>query len=964
MAYFSDFLRSQKLAGVIIIFLTFEVIGFVSADTKTISQSAQYLPDRVIVKFATGGIAGPQRGTLPAFTLPPAVAEILSNSGANEAEQLFAPPQNSLRKNVASIDLSTIYEIRFEKPVQVKKLIQLLRQQPDIVYAEPVYLRRLIYTPNDPAIGTQNYLNLIKAREAWDITKGDTNVVIGIVDSGVDWQHEDLRANIWRNYGEIPNNRRDDDNNGFIDDIRGWDFGGASGTADNDPREDVADHGTLVAGCASAVADNGVGVAGVGFKSKIMAIKVARGNLFGVIPNVLGYEGIVYAAENGAEVINCSWGGCGYSQFEQETIDYATQLGALVVAAAGNDGDERLFYPAAYRNVLAVTSTNSSDQKSSFSNYGFWVDVAAPGENIYATWQSTATRYTFGTGTSFSSPLVAGIAALVKAVHKDWTPGMIAEQIRLASDNINGQNPAFNRQLGSGRVNAFKAVTLQGTPAVRLAAISARETVGDNDGIFEPNEEIALSIKLTNFLEPVTNLTISFSSPSLYVSNLSGSKNLSSLGRGDTAQVAGTFNFRVAANAPGKYQAPFHFNFAAANYNDWEGLSILLRAPTGDLAVGNVATTITDFGAIGFLDYAECGAGAIGRGFEFPAGTPSALYHGGLILGTAANRVSDVSYGNADQDRFDFAAVAGGELNITPGKKATLEATSRFDDRAADAPLGLVVDQKAYAWANAPWNDFVILEYTIRNNTAQTINGLYAGYYLDWDIGKSDENFAGWDNANQLGYEWANGSVYYGITAVAPNRATAYRAVNNPTFVWTGFTDASKYQFMADGFQTVSGATADDWSQQLSYGPYSLAAGKTVTVAFAILGGTDLNDLRANAQAARGAYLTTAVDEAREETAPLQFELAQNSPNPFARRTAQSTTIHYNLAEPGAVSLRVYNLLGQEVAVLVQRWQNRGRYTAPWDGRDQRGLAVAAGVYFYQLRAPNFSATRKLIVVE
>ena len=961
MAYLFNFFKAPKPGCGGIILLNFILASLVSADTKT---TAPWLPDRVIVKFSTGNITGPRRGVLPAFTISPAAAGILSNFGANEVEPLFAPAPNILRKNATAMDLSTIYEIRFDRPVNVKKLVQLLREQPGVIYAEPVYLRRLVYTPNDPAIGTQNYLNLIKAREAWDITKGDTNVVIGIVDSGVDWQHEDLRTNIWRNYKEIANNRLDDDRNGFIDDIRGWDFGGASGTPDNDPREDVADHGTLVAGCASAAADNGVGIAGVGFKSKIMVIKAARGNLPGAIPNTLGYGGIVYAAENGADVINCSWGGCGYSQFEQDAIDYATQLGALVVAAAGNDGDDGFFYPAAYRHVLAVASTNSSDQKSSFSNYGFWVDVAAPGENIYATWQSTTTRYSFGTGTSFSSPIVAGIAALVKAVHQDWTPSMIAEQIRLNTDNINNPNPAYNRQLGNGRVNAFKAVSLPGTPAVRLAVISAREATGDNDGILEPNEEIALSIKLTNLLEPATNLTVSFSSASPYVSILSGSKNIGGLNRGDTTQVTGTFNFRVAANAPGNHQATFYFNFTAANYNDWEGGSILLRSPAGNIAIGNVATTLTDFGALGFQDYVECGGGALGRGFEFPLGTPSALYHGGLMIGAATNRVSDVSYGNVDQDRFDFAVVTGGELNIKPGQKATLEATSRFDDRTADAPLGLVVEQKAYAWAGVPWNDFVILEYTVRNNTAQTINNLYIGYYLDWDIGKSDENFAGWDNMNQLGYEWANAGAYYGITAVSPNRAAGYRAVNNPSFVWNGFTEASKYQFLSGGFQTVSGTTPDDWSQLLGYGPYSLAAGRSTTVAFAILGGTDLNDLRTNAQAARGAYLTTGVNESRDETVPLQFELMQNAPNPFAARPAPATEIHYSLAEPGPVSLRIFNLLGQEVAVLVQRLQNRGRYAVQWDGRDRRGLAVPAGVYFYQLRAPGFSATRKMMVVE
>jgi len=957
------------------IFLNFLVVSFVFAGIKTSAPSAQFLPDRVIVKFAAGSIAGPQRAALPAYVMPTKVAAILSGFGAVETEQLFPPAQNLLQKNSGTGDLSAIYEFRFDRPVDVIKLARLLRQQQNVVYAEPVYIRKIFYTPNDPNLGVQQHLTLIKAREAWDLTKGDTSVVIAIIDTGVDWQHVDLRANIWRNHKEIPNNRIDDDRNGYVDDIRGWDFGGLTGTPDNDPREDAADHGTLVAGVASAVTDNGLGVAGVGFNCKIMPVKVSQHNVRTSDGSALilhGYKGIVYAADNGAHVINCSWGGGGGSQLEQEVMDYATQRGALVVAAAGNEDTNALLFPAAYRNVLSAAGTDNADRRAIFftsgSTYGYWVDVSAPAIDVYTTQQSTFSPYTSGDGTSFSSPIVAGLAALVKAVHKDWKPQQIAEQIRLAADNIDSKNPAaFARQLGYGRVNAQRAVqTTFKTPAVRLADYSLRETVGDQDGIFEANEEVAVTVKLANLLEPVSNLAVTLTENSSFVTVLSPAQNVSAIGTGDSIALAGTFNFRIAAGAPASHLVTFYMNFSAVNYSDWQGFTVVLRPLYGDLVAGNVATTLTSFGALGFEDYAQSsGGGHIGRGFEFPIGSPSALYHAGLILATAANRVSDVAYGNNTYDRYDFVTPAGGELNIKPGAKATVEATARFNDSAADSPLGLTVDQKAYAWANAPWNDFVILEYTIRNTTAQAINNLYAGFYLDWDIGDANNNLAGWDNANQVGYEFDAGSAYYGIAAVFPAKARNYRAVKNPDFVWDNkLTEALKYQFLTENFSVVGSDEPNDWSQLLSYGPYNIPPGQSVTVAFAILGGTDLNDLKTNAQAARGAYLTTGVAEAGDEIVPLQFALSQNSPNPFVVRTAPATMIHYHLAEPGPVRLRIFNLLGQEVAVLVQRWQNRGRYAAPWDGRDQRGLAVPAGVYFYQLHTPGFSATKKLIVVE
>ncbi len=934
----------------------------------------RYLPDRVIVKFATGAVAGPQRAALQASGMPAAVTEILAGFGAVEAEQLFparrlvadAAPRGAgqrLQKGSRPIDLSTIYEIRFSRPVNVAKAAQLLQQQPGVIYAEPVFLRKLSadpYSPNDSDLAKQTYLSNIKARDAWGVTRGDTSVVIAIVDTGVDWLHPDLAANIWRNHKEIPNNGIDDDGNGKKDDIRGWDFGGANGTEDNDPREEMPTHGTLVAGIAAAVADNNIGIAGVAYKSKIMPVKATSREFPNSIP--FGFKGIVYAAENGADIINCSWGSSGYSQIEQDVIDYATSLGALVVAAAGNEANDCPGYPAAYRHVLAVAATTSNDRLASFSSFGFWVDLAAPGTNIYGTWQPS-TYTSFQQGTSFSSPVVAGIAALVKSQHPNWTPGAVAEKVRLASDNVGSQNPGLDRQLGYGRANAQRAVLLSNTPGVRIDSLWFREVVGDKDGFLESNEEIAVSVRLKNFLEPANNLAVTLSENSAYVSLVSGGPQLVDIGRGGTVTMTDVFNFRVAANVPIGRTEVLYLNFSSSSYDDWQGFPITLGRVAGDLAVGNVATTISSFGAIGFNNYASCSGTQLGRGFEFPRGAKSALFHGGLILATAADHVSDVSYGNAEHDRYDFITVTGGDLSIQAGRRATMELTSRFNDGAAESPIGLTVDQKVYAWANAPWNDFVIVEYTISNTSAQTVDNIYAGVYLDWDIDDSNANFAGWDNANQLGYEWANGSAYYGVTAVSPSKAVSYRAVKNPDYVWSGFADASKYQFMTEGFKAVSSSEASDWSQLLSFGPYNLAAGKNVTVAFAILGGANLADLQANARAAHSAYLTTGV-ETPTEPVPLQFALAQSAPNPFTVKTAPAAEIRYSLAANGPVTLRLFNLLGQEVAVLASGVQSPGSYVVQWNGRDHRGAVVPSGVYFYQLKTPNFTATRKLIVVE
>ena len=244
--------------------------------------------------------------------------------------------------------LDRIIEIKYGSDVDPQYLASQIKKSADVEWAEPRYIYKTSYVPSDPSFSKQWSLTKINATQAWDVAKGDTSIIIGIVDTGIDWDHPDLAANIWTNKKEIPGNGIDDDNNGYVDDVRGWDFGGSTGTPDNNPMEDKPDHGTHVAGIASAVTDNGVGVASIGGNSKLMAVKTSTNSNRDSNGNPYisyGYEGIVYAVDNGAKIINCSWGGDGYSMDGETVIKYALAKGALVVAAAGNDMTFRRFLP-------------------------------------------------------------------------------------------------------------------------------------------------------------------------------------------------------------------------------------------------------------------------------------------------------------------------------------------------------------------------------------------------------------------------------------------------------------------------------------------------------------------------------------------------------------------------------------------------------------------------------------------
>jgi thermitase len=305
---------------------------------------------------------------------------------------------------------------------------------PNIESAEPYIVPLPVRDPNDPGRYSQWFLSKVDAREAWDIIWGTETEysIIAIVDTGVYWTHPDIYPNMWEGIGEDMYNY------------------------DGDPSEPYPIHGTHVAGCASEATNNGIGGAGMGWSARIMAVKGAdnSGNLSHV------WQGITWAADNGAHIINCSWGSIGYSSYEYNIINHVYSVhDVLVVAAAGNDDywePPYTHYPSAYNHVLGVAATNSSDLKPSWSNYGTWVDVSAPGQNIYSTWGSSS--YTTLSGTSMSSPIVAGLAGLVRAGDHGLDADETEALIESGADPMNSDYYYNQGWMGSGRINAYNSV--------------------------------------------------------------------------------------------------------------------------------------------------------------------------------------------------------------------------------------------------------------------------------------------------------------------------------------------------------------------------------------------------------------------------------------------------------------------------------------------------------------------------
>uniref|UniRef100_A0A832I3G7 T9SS type A sorting domain-containing protein n=1 Tax=Eiseniibacteriota bacterium TaxID=2212470 RepID=A0A832I3G7_UNCEI len=354
--------------------------------------------------------------------------------------------------------------------------------------------------PNDPDLALQWFVDHgdsadVELPGAWDVARGDTGVVIAILDTGVDLGHPDLAAQIWTNRGEIAGNGLDDDGNGFADDVHGWDFG--DGDADANPAPtfdalgmDVGFHGTFCAGIAAAATDNAEGIAGAGWACRLLPLKVS--NAAGEITSDALAAAMLYAVDAGASVMSLSLGAAaapGVPEFFQPLVDAADSAGVLVVAAAGNDGGDQPTYPAANDGVLAVGATDPAGARASFSNFGAWVDLAAPGALMWSAlcrnyeldvlsqilylylfgWDGVR-PYMFGDGTSFACPLVAGVAGLVRARFPTLSPAAVRARLVATGDPV-----AYDQPIGP-KLNAWRAVHAPPLAVAAAAADDARWT--------------------------------------------------------------------------------------------------------------------------------------------------------------------------------------------------------------------------------------------------------------------------------------------------------------------------------------------------------------------------------------------------------------------------------------------------------------------------------------------------------
>lgn len=586
----------------------------------------QFVPGVITIKLKPGvGDFGKQTGIV-SFGIR-SLDEKVAGFEVFQLEKRFRYNPAKLRADLP--DLSRIYKISFSEKYSLDEVVEAFSSDPNVEYADPEPIGSLAEVPDDPMYGLMQHLPQIWAPQAWDIHKGENGteeIVIAINDTGVDWEHEDLMSNIWQNLAEDYDNDGhtiefsgiqweldpgdlngvDDDGNGFVDDLVGWNFFTNTGDPSPITGNPFFVHGTHCAGIANATTDNATGIAAIAWNLKVMGICIDNDN---TIP--YAYDGIIYAAENGADIISNSWGsGTTFNNAHQEAIRYAAGLGSIVVAAAHNQNEPLIVYPASYADVIGVAAVSVDDTKAPYSNYTLFVDISAPGGGLDPGILSTVpgNGYEYAQGTSMATPLVAGCFGLLKSYRPDWSNDQLITQLLGTADNIDSLNPDYINLLGMGRVNAYRMLTEENVlPFLKLELLSVIPVDASGNGINQPGENVTLNFTLKNYAQGLDaeNVTVSISSDNPGINTISGSYTMT-IPSDTTFAINDQFQIQVAPDASSDVaHFTIHFETDSPVLMGQDMVFDVLVAPSGIFMYEGEANTQDYSGTFisGFLDH-------------------------------------------------------------------------------------------------------------------------------------------------------------------------------------------------------------------------------------------------------------------------------------------------------------------------------------------------------------------------
>lgn len=882
----------------------------------------------------------------------------------------FNKNNNSILSLSSRNNLSRIYRLVYRSLADSRTVAHKLSSMSGIDYSEAVPKRYFFSEPNDPLSQDQYYLRSISAMEAWDIFDSKDTVIVAVVDTGVDYLHLDLDEVVYQNNGEtgvdqFGNDKRsnltDDDNNGYIDDWRGWDFASSDTSGyDNDPYPGHM-HGTHVSGIIAAEINNSFGIAGISPNVKILPVKVS-GDSPGNRSIYNGYEGIIYAAENGADIINCSWGGPGYSEAESEIINAVVDLGVLVVGAAGNDGDLTNFYPASYDNVLSVTSVDEDDILSSFSNFSTTVDVSAPGTNIVSTIPEN--EFQSLSGTSMAAPVAVAVAALVKSVHHEYNVKQLIEHVKVSSDNIDPlQGDYLEGKIGTGRVNAFRAITIENPKSLIARMIAVKDDNSNN--IYEPRETITVDLNIENVLNPVSNITITASIDSKFDFSFTKDKiSIAKMNTNENIDFVDSIQFEIPNNIPLNYVFDLALEIKGDSLNAKAYITMTANPSYRTMDGNDIAATFNESGNLAFNDYPSNNQGI---GFRYQ-NSSNVLYEGALIVASAPDRISNVARGS-DQIRKDKSFFSDSPFNILKEETDLLVGGSNFKDNILVDEAGVQVSQQVYQYNRPELENILFIKYDILNTGLKATDSLFVGLFFDWDIGQGGQS-------NQISYLYEHGIGFcenltndtlpkIGVLLLNNRSANFFAIDNNGSGgenpgIYDGFDLDEKWRMISSGIgRDRSGIT--DVSMVLSGGPNRLSMGQSLDFVFCIIAGLTKEEIIESSKRAIDFAYNSGLIEDKYETLPKTYQVSDPYPNPGS---GEWISFELRLGNRFVVDVDLYDALGKKILDM----SDENSFGSGVHLVSFADINLPQGVYFLKIRLSNDEVddiiTKSIIIVK
>ncbi len=724
------------------------------------------------------------------------------------------------------IDLTRIFELEISLNISLDNAVKALLQDPAVEYAEKIRFHQPLYVPNDPSISPATpteHLNKVRAYQAWDTQKGSATMIMGIVDFGFTTTHPDMQANLHPAYFDFGNN----DTDLTLPHPYGY-------------------HGGTVSGLAAATPDNAIGVAGVGFDCRYLPIKFVSDDLNTQKPE----ESIEYAMNNGAKIINMSWGregstSGGASQYEEDFYNYCViNRDVVLVAAAGNTGVEQDWYPATYKNVVSVGGTAQNDDV--LSTYGRGLDILAPFNGFYTIYLSS---YNGGlNGTSFSSPIVSAGAALVRAQFPTLTAFQVRARLESTADNvILGYTPAnvatYQGKMGYGRLNIERALT-----DINVKNVRSSNHQTQNNGYILAGTTTTITADFKNYLTPTTALQATLTCFDSNITITDGNSILGAMATNTSkSNILDNFSIQVSPTTPTNLVCVFKIAYTDGTYTDFDYFTLLVNPDFYLVNSSRISIPINKKGAFEY-NY------PFAKSLDCPEKQFTPLANNiGFVVATSATKVSNTI---AKYDGTKDADFVNQSNFIETNSASYQEVKVGFNDNNASAnDIGVDVAQKSYVFKNSPNNKFIISEYLVKNTNATTLNDVYVGLFTDFDIKLGALDKADYDATNKMSYVFAatgTPNTYAGVKILTTQTANSFAIDGNTATggsinLYDGFTKAEKFQALTSTRLQAGGTLGNDVSIMLSAKINALNSNASQMVAFALLFGDNLADLQAQA---------------------------------------------------------------------------------------------------------------------